>query len=101
MAKKPVLHLVGGFLGSGKTTAIVQACKLLAESGLRLRAGPSTAYPVLANPLRYTVFPVLGRTANNAWLQVNFNGTHVANLNVVKPSLEDVFIQLTGKALRD
>jgi ABC-2 type transport system ATP-binding protein len=33
--------------------------------------------------------------------QVNFNGTHVANLNVVKPSLEDVFIQLTGKALRD
>ncbi len=35
MAKKPVLHLVGGFLGSGKTTAIVQACKLLAESGLR------------------------------------------------------------------
>ena len=35
MAKTPVLHLVGGFLGSGKTTAIVQACKLLADSGLR------------------------------------------------------------------
>jgi hypothetical protein len=30
---------------------------------------------VLANPPRYTVFPLLGRTANNAWLQVNFNGT--------------------------
>lgn len=29
------MHLVGGFLGSGKTTAIVQACKLLAARGLR------------------------------------------------------------------
>jgi len=33
--------------------------------------------------------------------RVNFNGTHVVNLNVVQPSLEDVFINLTGKALRD
>ncbi|MBI4927431.1 MAG: ATP-binding cassette domain-containing protein [Anaerolineae bacterium] len=33
--------------------------------------------------------------------QVNFNGTHMTNLNIVKPSLEDVFINLTGKALRD
>ncbi|MFN8410992.1 MAG: ATP-binding cassette domain-containing protein [Anaerolineales bacterium] len=29
------------------------------------------------------------------------NGTHLVNMNIVKPSLEDVFIQLTGKALRD
>jgi ABC-2 type transport system ATP-binding protein len=33
--------------------------------------------------------------------RINFNGTHVVNLNVVQPSLEDVFIHLTGKALRD
>ncbi len=33
--------------------------------------------------------------------RVNFNGTHVVNLNIVQPSLEDVFIHLTGKALRD
>jgi ABC-2 type transport system ATP-binding protein len=33
--------------------------------------------------------------------QLNQNGTHVVNMNVVKPTLEDVFIQLTGKALRD
>jgi ABC-2 type transport system ATP-binding protein len=33
--------------------------------------------------------------------RVNFNGTHIVNLNVVQPSLEDVFIHLTGKALRD
>lgn len=32
---------------------------------------------------------------------VNHNGTHLVNLNIVRPSLEDVFIQLTGKALRD
>lgn len=30
------LHLVGGFLGSGKTTAIVQAAKLLMTSGYRV-----------------------------------------------------------------
>ncbi|GAP05725.1 MAG TPA: DUF4162 domain-containing protein [Anaerolinea thermolimosa] len=33
--------------------------------------------------------------------QVNYNGTHLVNMNIVSPSLEDVFIQLTGKALRD
>lgn len=32
---------------------------------------------------------------------VNFNGTHLVNMNILKPSLEDVFIQMTGKALRD
>jgi Ni2+-binding GTPase involved in maturation of urease and hydrogenase len=30
------LHLVGGFLGSGKTTAIIQAARLLMEQGLRV-----------------------------------------------------------------
>jgi ABC-2 type transport system ATP-binding protein len=33
--------------------------------------------------------------------RVNFNGTHLVNMQVVEPSLEDVFISLTGKALRD
>jgi ABC-2 type transport system ATP-binding protein len=33
--------------------------------------------------------------------RVNHNGTHLVNMNILKPSLEDVFIQLTGKALRD
>ena len=32
---------------------------------------------------------------------VNFNGTRLLNMNIVKPTLEDVFIDLTGKALRD
>jgi hypothetical protein len=30
---------------------------------------------VFANAPRYAVFPLTGRTANNAWLQVNFEGT--------------------------
>lgn len=30
------LHLVGGFLGSGKTTAIIQACRLLMLSGKKV-----------------------------------------------------------------
>lgn len=33
--------------------------------------------------------------------RINTNGTHLVNLNIVQPSLEDVFIHLTGKALRD
>ena len=33
--------------------------------------------------------------------QVNVNGTHLVNMNILKPTLEDVFIHLTGKALRD
>jgi ABC-2 type transport system ATP-binding protein len=33
--------------------------------------------------------------------QINYNGTRLVNMNIVQPSLEDVFINLTGKALRD
>lgn len=32
---------------------------------------------------------------------VNHNGTRLLNMNIVRPTLEDVFISLTGKALRD
>jgi ABC-2 type transport system ATP-binding protein len=32
---------------------------------------------------------------------ISGNGTRLVNMNVLKPSLEDVFIHLTGKALRD
>ena len=33
--------------------------------------------------------------------KINYNGTRLLNMNIVRPSLEDVFINLTGKALRD
>ena len=33
--------------------------------------------------------------------KINYNGTRLVNMNIVRPSLEDVFINLTGKALRD
>lgn len=33
--------------------------------------------------------------------KVNYNGTRLVNMNIQRPSLEDVFINLTGKALRD
>ena len=67
----------GGFESprSGLTSASSPISGRLADSGLRVRAGPSRAYPVLANAPRYTVFPLLGRTINNVWLQVNFEGT--------------------------
>ena len=33
--------------------------------------------------------------------RIGGNGTRIVNLNIAAPSLEDVFIHLTGKALRD
>jgi len=33
-ARSMLIHLVGGFLGSGKTTAIVEACRLLMRRGI-------------------------------------------------------------------
>jgi ABC-2 type transport system ATP-binding protein len=33
--------------------------------------------------------------------KINYNGTRLVNMNIQRPSLEDVFINLTGKALRD
>ncbi len=67
----------GGFEAprAGSSSATSDILGRLAQSGLRVRAGPSRAYPILANAPRFTVFPLLGRTASNAWLQVNFNGT--------------------------
>jgi ABC-2 type transport system ATP-binding protein len=32
---------------------------------------------------------------------VNHNGSRLVNMNIVRPSLEDVFIHMTGKSLRD
>lgn len=47
----------------------------LPTSGVRVRTGPSTAYRIIANAPRFTVFDLLGRTADNQWVQVNFDGT--------------------------
>lgn len=33
--------------------------------------------------------------------KINYNGTRLVNMNILRPTLEDVFINLTGKALRD
>jgi ABC-2 type transport system ATP-binding protein len=33
--------------------------------------------------------------------RLSYNGTRLVNMNIVQPTLEDVFIDLTGKALRD
>ncbi len=65
----------GGFESprAGATSATGPAARL--TNWLRLRAGPSTGYPVIAEmPYTYAVF-LLGRNANNSWFQVNFEGT--------------------------
>jgi uncharacterized protein YraI len=44
------------------------------NNGLRLRAGPSQAYPTIGNMFARTIVPVFGRTPSNTWVQVNFEG---------------------------
>ncbi|MCC6614743.1 MAG: tandem-95 repeat protein [Anaerolineae bacterium] len=59
---------------AGLTDSTSDVTGILRDSGVRVRSGPSRAYVVLANAPRGTVFPILGRSTNNAWFQVNFNG---------------------------
>jgi uncharacterized protein YraI len=59
---------------AGTTSASSGIQGVLESNGVRLRFGPSRAYPILANIPRRTTFPVLGRTFNNTWVQVNYEG---------------------------
>ena len=59
---------------AGTTSATSPIQGTLEDNGVRLRFGPSRAYPILANVPRRTVFPLLGRTFNNSWYQVNYEG---------------------------
>ena len=67
----------GGFEAprAGRSDATSAVIGRLPNTGVRLRAGPSTGYPILANPLRFSQFFVTGRTASNAWVQIQFEGT--------------------------
>jgi hypothetical protein len=66
----------GGFEGprAGFTNQVgfVQAA---ATDGLRVRLGPSTAYPTIANINFNQLFTITGRNACNNWYQVSFEGT--------------------------
>lgn len=67
----------GGFENprAGLTSVVSQYIGRLTQSGLRLRAGPSRGYPVLANAPRFAELRLLGRTADTTWIQVNWEGT--------------------------
>jgi len=60
---------------AGFTTATSDFLVRLPNTGVRVRSGPSTAYPVLADAPRFSEFPLLGRTPNNQYVQINFQGT--------------------------
>lgn len=66
----------GGFDAprAGFTNATSEVQARLAN-GLRVRAGPSTGYPVLANAPINSVVPLLGRNGSSTWIQINFEGT--------------------------
>ncbi len=57
------------------TTSAPSAITARLTSGLRLRAGPSTAYPELTSVPYNTIVPVYGRSAGNGWIQISYNGT--------------------------
>lgn len=67
----------GGFESprAGLTSADSPLRGRLESTGLRLRAGPSRAYTFLVNVPRGSEVPLLGRTFNNAWFQINYQGT--------------------------
>lgn len=46
----------------------------LERTGVRLRFGPSRAYPMLINVPRRSTFPIVGRNYSNSWLQINYEG---------------------------
>jgi len=77
------------------------------ELAASLQRLPNTANLVTRNLGSDSLYEVSLQTANSRAVlpgiiqTVNQNGTHLVNMNIVRPSLEDVFINLTGKALRD
>lgn len=46
-----------------------------ATDGLRIRTGPSRAYPTIDNINFNEAFTITGRNAANSWYQVNYDGT--------------------------
>jgi uncharacterized protein YraI len=79
----------GGFesprSGYSPVTGSVNA---VATDGLRVRAGPSTAYPTVTNINFNQVFTITGKNSCGSWYQVNFENT----LGWVAGS----FLQITG-----
>ena len=77
------------------------------ELGEKIQSLPEVSNLVTRYMGTDSVWEVSLHTANSRAVlpglieQVNYNGTHLVNMNIVEPSLEDVFINLTGKALRD
>ena len=59
---------------AGRTDAVGPVVAA-ATDGLRVRTGPSTAYPQIANINFNQVMTLTGRTASGTWYQVSFEGT--------------------------
>lgn len=56
-------------------TSQIGSVRGAATDGLRVRSGPSKAYPTLTNINFNETFSILGRNRCGSWLQVNFKGT--------------------------
>jgi ABC-2 type transport system ATP-binding protein len=77
------------------------------EMSALLEALPNTSNLIAKNMGSDSLYEISLQTANSRAIlpgliqTINQNGTHLVNMNIVRPTLEDVFIHLTGKALRD
>lgn len=60
-------------------------CRILTRVALNLRTGPATSFDRLSTLPAGTVAPVVGRIANNQWLQVRF-GTLVGWVSAQNPN---------------
>lgn len=83
----------GGVLDASATPATTGNARVSSTGdNLRLRAGPGTAGTVIANLAAGSSLGVVGRTADNAWLEVN---TEAAQHGWVMARYVDLFVSLT------
>ncbi len=73
---------------AGVSNAVGGGTIRLPQSGMRLRAGPSEAYFMIANVPRYEILAVTGRSPDGQWLQVQFRGTLGWIGNLGQPFIE-------------
>jgi hypothetical protein len=67
------IHLLGGFLGSGKTTAIQQACRLLSKNGILTAVISNDQGDTLVDSAFFEHLGIPGRQVTNGCFCCNYN----------------------------
>ncbi len=91
------IHLVGGFLGSGKTTAIANSCKILSDRGIitSVITNDQGRYLVDSRFIRQSDIPYAEVTGGCFCCNYNELDTQISNLrNTHNPSV--IFAEFVG-----